>query len=397
MLPILCSGLHCTTPASADMDGDNPGATCVRSDDASSVCPNCKVPFLHQHHPTAPSGYYYVYCPREQCTRKIHRCSACSFCTYAKKYGMLRHLEQSHSYPPHQNSDHEANHDDLIFDHHSSLSPPVVSSPKQKQPPASPQPLSESHQHPSLLDRFHSDILKNSEIISQRPSVKLLFEDFNTIDNQPAEPDPDAVHEELLIENQLSYISHPPAAPNNIITETDSPPESLTVSDLSYIKNPHSRVFFCQQHNHPHGGIRGAAKRANTSDLLNSKLTSFEEADLLFDLMDNLVSQTPAEQLRFLQSHHKHAQAYKPSKPTYNIEIPTSRSSADRILLKSNTALYNLIPCENAFSLPGDPHAMISMDDKIDTLFALGVEFDFFQDHTGKISKEGYNATVRLG
>ena len=310
---------------------------------------------------------------------------------------MLRHLEQSHSYPPHQNSDHEANHDDLIFDHHSSLSPPVVSSPKQKQPPASPQPLSESHQHPSLLDRFHSDILKNSEIISQRPSVKLLFEDFNTIDNQPAEPDPDAVHEELLIENQLSYISHPPAAPNNIITETDSPPESLTVSDLSYIKNPHSRVFFCQQHNHPHGGIRGAAKRANTSDLLNSKLTSFEEADLLFDLMDNLVSQTPAEQLRFLQSHHKHAQAYKPSKPTYNIEIPTSRSSADRILLKSNTALYNLIPCENAFSLPGDPHAMISMDDKIDTLFALGVEFDFFQDHTGKISKEGYNATVRLG
>ena len=155
----------------------------------------------------------------------------------------------------------------------------------------------------------------------------------------------------------------------------------VTVEDLSYISNPHSRIFFCQQHNFDHGGIRGVAMRSNTCDLLNPNMTSLHEADLLFDFMDNLVQQTPTAQDSFLQSHRKHAQAYHPNKPTYNIEIPITRESANRLLLLSESAMYNIIPCEPVFLLDNDPHAMISIDDKLDTLFTMGLDFDFSRPH----------------
>ena len=57
--------------------------------------------------------------------------------------------------------------------------------------------------------------------------------------------------------------------------------------------------------------------------------------------------------------------------------------------------MYNILPCEIAFSLDNDPHAVISIDDKLDTLFAMGLDFDFFQDHTGKTSTTGFNGTIK--
>ena len=244
--------------------------------------------------------------------------------------------------------------------------------------------------------QFAADIEKNLEIISQCPSLIHLFEDQN---NAPYDDPCAHLDDFLLVDHQLSYVQQttdPSGELNSSVPELPSQRDDvLTVHDLSYIKNPHSRLFFCQQHNYTHGGIRGVAMRSNTSDHRNTDLTSLSEADLLFEFMDNLVQQTPSVQDAFLRSHHKHALAYHPKKSNYNIEIPTTREAANRLLLNSPFAMYNIIPCEYAFSLENDPHAMISIDDKLDTFFAMGRDFDFFQDHLGNISTSGYNGTIK--
>ena len=63
-----------------------------------------------------------------------------------------------------------------------------------------------------------------------------------------------------------------------------------------------------------------------------------------------------------------------PIKNTKGIDGQSSR----RICLQGNHAIYNRIPCENVFLLDHDGHTMVSLDDKLDTLFAMGLYLDLF-------------------
>ena len=133
---------------------------------------------------------------------------------------------------------------------------------------------------------YQDDIQNNIDIITQRPSLMHLFHDQNdTSDNET-----DSVTNGSLLEQQSSYVvQNSEISLDQNSVSADILPASLNVADLEYIKNPHSQILFCQQHNYTHGGIRGVAMRSHKSDPRNINMTSLPEADLLFDFLENLV------------------------------------------------------------------------------------------------------------
>ena len=174
------------------------------------------------------------------------------------------------------------------------------------------------------------------------------------------------------------------------------------MSDLNYMSGIHNRLYFVQEHNYPpHGGIRGIAYRADnwikiedgqgsflTNVVDTTKLASTEDADLLFDIMDNLVDRSTSEQDRFLSALKKVMQMYSTS-PNCCVLIPSDRKTGDRMCLRSQRSIFNGLPCEPTFER--DSHAMISLDDTLDVLFAKGIGFNFIQDHCGERNTEGWN------
>ena len=53
--------------------------------------------------------------------------------------------------------------------------------------------------------------------------------------------------------------------------------------------------------------------------------------------------------------------------------------------------MYTNFASKNTFVIDG--HACISLDDKLDTVYAMGTEFSHCQDHEGKPNEEGFNNT----
>ena len=59
--------------------------------------------------------------------------------------------------------------------------------------------------------------------------------------------------------------------------------------------------------------------------------------------------------------------------------------------LQDKHAIY--INAANKKTFVIDGHTCISLDDKLDTVYAMGTEFSHFQDHEGKSNEEGSNNT----
>jgi hypothetical protein len=62
---------------------------------------------------------------------------------------------------------------------------------------------------------------------------------------------------------------------------------------------------------------------------------------------------------------------YLPAKARYSIEISLEDDSSRRIYLQGNHVINNRILCENIFPPDDDGHVMVSLDNKLDTLFAI--------------------------
>ena len=197
--------------------------------------------------------------------------------------------------------------------------------------------------HPSLLRLFQdNDKEQDNEI--------LLSDEEQIIEEQVA----NETH--IYINPRTAYVSHPL---DHSVVNTDH--SSISPAGLRYMSDSNAQKFFLQQHKSPHGGIRGLVKRADTRDMYTHEICTTDEADLLFNFNDNLIQMTRAEQDCFLLSHSKHSEAFHPALPAYNTEIPLDRASAERICLRSETFIYNLIPSERVFSLENDGHSMISL------------------------------------
>jgi hypothetical protein len=100
-------------------------------------------------------------------------------------------------------------------------------------------------------------------------------------------------------------------------------------------------------------------------DNLDSRLVFVEDADLVFNMLDNFVSMPILEQERVLLLHKKYTMPYFPDKYRYIIEIPLDGESTRRICLWGNHVTYNHIPNENLFSLDNDGHTMVLLDNKL--------------------------------
>ena len=87
--------------------------------------------------------------------------------------------------------------------------------------------------------------------------------------------------------------------PDEDSNNTDKP--KLSLANFSYMRDINSREFFTQQHNDPHGGIRGLAIRAHLGCNDLTRLATFSEADLLFDMTDSLVKKNTSRQHHHLK------------------------------------------------------------------------------------------------
>ena len=68
--------------------------------------------------------------------------------------------------------------------------------------------------------------------------------------------------------------------------------------------------------------MRGVVNHADTYDNLTSELTIVEEAAIVFNMIDNLVSVSFVGQKRFLLSYKKPAMTYLPAKSRYTLVQP---------------------------------------------------------------------------
>ena len=77
---------------------------------------------------------------------------------------------------------------------------------------------------------------------------------------------------------------------------------STSQTDFNMMEGEHNRIFFSQQHNAEHGGIRGVAHRAAIHDrccLDINDMVDEQDGKLLFEITDNLRGSIEAERRHF--------------------------------------------------------------------------------------------------
>ena len=98
---------------------------------------------------------------------------------------------------------------------------------------------------------------------------------------------------------------------------------STSQTDFNMMEGEHNRIFFRQQHNSEHGGIRGVAHRAAIHDrccLDINDMVDEQDGKLLFEITDNLVNKPVAEQKKFLSCMKTIMSRYD-SEPNTNVTI----------------------------------------------------------------------------
>ena len=343
----------------------------------TTTCPLCQ--YTWQHDSSASlHGHYPLQCQRQTCNQIFLRCSSCSYVTPRRRKYLMDQHQKSHETSGQKISDTSS------LDIH-------------------------DHDHEGLFTEdvsFEYSSNSITRIIRSRPDLTTLLQDHIT--NETIDDGDTTVIDELAnlieittyenssntTEQNLDYVvpncSIDACSDDNNVHGTVT--SKLSISDFEYMNGIHNRVYFMQQHNEPHGGIRGIVKRAATLRNNLSDFACLDDADLLFDMTDHLVNLSQADQDKYLQINRKLLKK-KNSHLDCQISIPIDRSSANQICLKNKKSIFTNLPSERTFILDG--HACISLNDKLDIVFAKGIELSFMQDHTGKRNFDGFNGTVR--
>ena len=158
-------------------------------------------------------------------------------------------------------------------------------------------------------------------------------------------------------------------------TRNDKLPLSYFQSRIDGLCN---QLYFMNQHNEPeHGGIRNIVFRANRQKKHSNRLASVSGTKTLFSLTDLLVGDTRSKQEMLLQ-HQRLLMNHFSSPLESDVEIPMDRRGADRLCLRSCFSVFQNIPSDEVFNIPG--HACISLKSVLDKKFAEGVEFSFIKN-----------------
>ena len=343
-----------------------------------TTCPKCHSTWWHDHANDAEStqGFYSLSCP--SCNFSLLRCLYCRFKlpNYRSKWRMVRHLRSCKNKPSEESAsfDTEVNFDPENFsvetlpntdcDDDEQISGDLLNEGMDKSPMSDPN-------------------IQN--LIRDRPGVMRLID--NSIGNKYGDDLSDSDSDDEIVEELILHMRNEAEEP----TYHDKECIGLTLGDFDYMEGVNNQVYFMQDHNVSHGGIRGLVSRANTRCNDTSHYATTNAASFLFNMTDCLIHQTSAGQERFLESHALHSRLHS-TPPDCQVEIPMCMKSAQRICLHGQHAIFSNLPCERVFEI--DEHACISLDAKIDMIFARGTKFSFFKDHQNNTNTQGFNGTI---
>lgn len=235
--------------------------------------------------------------------------------------------------------------------------------------------------------------LSSFDIIHQRPTVSMLLCDAD--ESETRDKCDDIEHDELIEALVHDVLAQDEDNASWVDDPTNQSENKVTLSNLGYMKGEHNQLFYLQQHNERNGGIRGIVYRAsNPKTVIDvGDMASEEDADLLFEITDNLVNKTKAEQRKCLSMIKKILSKFQ-TEPDTQVEIPTEMKLANRLCLENKNSIFNLLPYPPSTVIDG--HACLDLDALLDHVLAMGTDLEFPQDHKGNVNEDGFNGTVAV-